>query len=162
MIAKLVASDDVVIQIEVYQALQNIISGNGTTHLEDLILYWGTNLDCIEDVQEELVKKYNVLERIAKILSANTSNKNKEDQNKLLQSVTGLIAALVAGNGKREGITIFGNDLTDLLDKLQRSLRKEEILSKLLAMVDIFKNNKVVAFVLEALSEACRENSKNR
>jgi hypothetical protein len=127
VIAKLVASDDIVIQIEVYQALQNIISGN-------------------EDVQEELVKKYDVLDRIAKILSGNTSNKNKEDQNKLLQSVTGLIGAIVAGN-----------------DKLQRVLRKEEILSKLLAMVDIFKNNnKVVAFVLEALSEACRENSQNQ
>lgn len=126
-IAKLLASDDIVIQIEIYQALQHIISGN-------------------EDMQEDLVKKYDVLDRINKILSANTSNKNKEDQNKLLQSVTGFIAALVAGN-----------------DKLQRALRKEELLSKLLAMVDIFKNNnKVVAFVLEALSEACRENSQNQ
>ncbi len=53
-----------------------------------------------EDAQEELVKRYHVLERIAKILSTNTSNKNKEDQNKLLQSVTGLITALVTGNGK--------------------------------------------------------------
>ncbi len=53
-----------------------------------------------EHMQEDLVKKYDVLHRINKILSANTSNKNKEDQNKLLQSVTGFIAALVAGNGK--------------------------------------------------------------
>mgnify|MGYP006983723836 CR=1 FL=1 len=53
----------------------------------------------LENIQEELVKRYNILERIAKILGANTNNKNKEDQNKLLQSVTGLISALVAGNG---------------------------------------------------------------
>jgi hypothetical protein len=91
VIAKLVASDDIVIQIEVYQALQNIISGN-------------------EDVQEELVKKYDVLDRIAKILSANTSNKNKEDQNKLLQSVTGLIGAIVAGNGTYSIFTYLAID----------------------------------------------------
>lgn len=109
-IAKLVASDDIVIQIEVYQALQNIISGNGTTHLVRSLHNSIANINRIEDVQEELVKKYDVLDRIAKILSANTSNKNKEDQNKLLQSVTGLIGAIVAGNGTYSIFTYLAID----------------------------------------------------
>ena len=112
VIAKLVASDDIVIQIEVYQALQNIISGNGTTHLVKSLHNSITNINRIEDVQEELVKKYDVLDRIAKILSGNTSNKNKEDQNKLLQSVTGLIGAIVAGNGTYSIFTYLTIELT--------------------------------------------------
>jgi len=42
VIAKLLASDDNVIQVEVYQALQNIIYGNGTRSGCDNLLLWLT------------------------------------------------------------------------------------------------------------------------